>query len=102
MAIEIEKVRNKNSGPIFVVLAIFFVVVFLVFLSVRKNLGMKIDKDNVKKVINKETLELENINKNLDKNIDSIFQREDFQALYKHNDILGDYEIGKPDPFKSF
>jgi hypothetical protein len=102
MAIEIERTRNKNSGPIFVVLAIFFVIVFLVFLSLRQNLGMKVDKDDVKKVIDKDTRELENISKNLDNDINDIFLREDFKELYKHNDVTTEYEFGKPNPFKSF
>ncbi len=102
MAIEIERQRNKNNGPIFVVLAIFFVVVFLVFLSLKQNLGMKVDKNDVKKVLDKDTRELENISKNLDKNIDVISQREDFRQLYKHNDVTNDFEKGRVDPFKSF
>lgn len=102
MAIEIEKSRGKNNGPVFVVLTIFLVVVFLVFLSLKKNLGIKISKTDIRKIINKDTVELKNINKNLDKNIDDIFQREDFRQLYKHNDVSNEFEIGKTDPFKSF
>lgn len=102
MAIEIERKRNKTGGPIFVVLAIFFVVVFLVFVSLKQNLGMRVDKDDVKKVLDKDTRELENISKNLDKNIETVFQRDDFKTLYEHKDISLDFEFGKPDPFKSY
>jgi hypothetical protein len=102
MAIEIERTKNKHNGPMLVILAIFFVVVFLVFLSLRKNLGVVVDKADVQKVIDKNTRELENINKNLDKNIDAIFQREDFKKLYEHNDVGVEFDKGKPDPFKSF
>jgi hypothetical protein len=102
MAIEIERSKNKHNGLMLVVLAIFLVVVFLVFLSLKKNLGVVVNKADVQKVIDKDTRELENVSKNMDKNIDAIFQREDFKKLYRHNDMGVEYEKGKQDPFKSF
>lgn len=102
MAIEIEKAKNKNGGPLFLILIVVVVVIFFVFLSLRNNLGEKASSASIDKIIDKETKELENISKNLDKNIDSIFNRSDFQQLYQHNDLKMDFEIGKEDPFKSF
>jgi hypothetical protein len=102
MAIEIEKTKNRNGGPIFLILIIVIVVIFFVFLSVRNNLGERSSSANIDKIIDKDTKELENVSKNLDKNIDSIFGRSDFQQLYQHNDLNMDFEIGKENPFNSF
>ena len=102
MAIEMEKVKNKNSSPIFIALIVVAVIIFFVFTSLRSNFNLKANKADIGKIIDKDTKELENVSKNLDKNIDAIFEREDFQQLYRHIDINMDFEIGKPDPFKSF
>jgi len=102
MAIEIEKVKNRNNGPIFILLIAFLVVIFFVFISLRNNSKEKISQTDINKIIGKETKELETISKNLDQNIDAIFGRPDFQQLYRHNDIGTEFEIGKTDPFNSF
>lgn len=102
MAIEIEKIKSRNNGPIFIVLIVVFIVIFFVFLSLRKNLGTKVTNSDISKIINKDTKELESINKNLDKNINSIFERSDFQQLFRHSDVDMNFEIGKTDPFNSF
>jgi len=102
MAIEIEKVKNRSNGPVFIILMVVIVVIFFVFLSLRNNLGEKASNTDIDKIINKDTKELENISKNLDRNIDAIFERSDFQQLYKHSDVLMDFEVGKADPFNSF
>lgn len=102
MAIEIEKVKNRNNGPVFILLVVFLIIIFFVFISLRKNFGEKISQSDISKIIGKDTKELETISKNLDKNIDAIFERPDFQQLYRHNDISTEFEIGKTDPFNSF
>ena len=97
-----EKVRNRSNGPVFIVLVVVVVVIFFVFLSLRNNMGERASYSDIDKIINKDTKELENISKNLDKNIDAIFERSDFQQLYKHSDVLMDFEVGKTNPFNSF
>ena len=73
-----------------------------VFMSLRNSFKLKADETDISKIINKDTKELENVSKNLDKDIDAIFGREDFQQLYRHIDINMEFEVGKTDPFKSF
>ena len=102
MAIEMEKIKNKNSGPTFIALVVVVIIIFFVFMSLRSNFNLKTDETDIGKIIDKDTKELENVSKNLDKNIDAIFEKPDFQQLYRHNDVNMDFEIGKPDPFKSF
>ncbi len=71
-------------------------------MSLRNSFNLKADETDISKIIDKDTKELENVSKNLDQNIDTIFGREDFQQLYRHIDINMEFEVGKADPFKSF
>jgi hypothetical protein len=102
MAIEMERAKKRNTGPVFIVLAVVVIIIFFVFMSLRNSFKLKADETDISKIINKDTKELENVSKNLDKDIDAIFGREDFQQLYRHIDINMEFEVGKTDPFKSF
>jgi len=101
MAIEIPKTKNRNNGPILIIFILFVVVAFFVFISLRKNLGAEIN-DTSSETISSDTKKLIDIEKNLDKNINVIFQNSEFMSLSKHNDINDQFEVGKTDPFNSF
>ncbi|MFA5230550.1 MAG: hypothetical protein WC422_04165 [Candidatus Paceibacterota bacterium] len=97
-----ERVKNRNTGPIFMVLSVVAIIIFFVFMSLRSSFNLRANETDIGKIIDKDTKELENVSKNLDQNIDTIFGREDFQQLYRHIDINMEFEVGKIDPFKSF
>jgi len=100
MAIEIPKTKNRNNGPILIIFILFIVVVFFVFISLRKNLGVEINDNS--EVISNDTKKLSDLEKNLDKNLDIILNNLEFMNLSKHNDISDQFEFGKTDPFNSF
>ncbi len=102
MAIQIEKTKKTSGTFLFVFVAIFMIIVAVVFFSFQKNNILEISKVDISKVINSDTKELDKIGKNLDKDIDSIVNNPSFYQLVPHDEVTREFEVGRENPFQSF